>query len=128
MLEAMRYFRDKGQLDKAAAIAKDAAPYEHPRKAALTIEGGRQPLEVKLPGIRNSLVVRFSRGTRPQTGHGGSGPAPRRRTSPCRSRQYRHGPPPGPPRRGLRFVVFMAPLRYRSAAEDGRGCRKNRGP
>jgi hypothetical protein len=69
MLEAMRYYRAKGELDKAA-IAKDAAPYEHPRKATVTVQGGQQPLEVKLPGIRNSLVVRFSRGTRPQTGRG----------------------------------------------------------
>jgi hypothetical protein len=48
MLEAMRSYHAAGQPDKAAAIAKDAAPYVHRRKAALTIEGGEQPLEIKL--------------------------------------------------------------------------------
>jgi hypothetical protein len=39
LLEAMRYYRGIGQLDKAAAIARDAAPYEHPRKATVTVGG-----------------------------------------------------------------------------------------
>jgi hypothetical protein len=48
MLEAMRYYREQGQLDKAAAIARDAAPYEHPRKSTVTVQGGEQPVEVRV--------------------------------------------------------------------------------
>lgn len=39
MLEAMNSFRDAGELDRAAAIAKDAAPYVHPRLAAVEHTG-----------------------------------------------------------------------------------------
>jgi hypothetical protein len=35
MLQAMRAHLDAGELDKAAAIAKDAAPYVHPRLQAV---------------------------------------------------------------------------------------------
>lgn len=40
MLEAMHAFRDTGDLDKAAGFAKDAAPYVHPRLAAVEHSGG----------------------------------------------------------------------------------------
>jgi hypothetical protein len=40
MLEAMNDFRAKGELAKAAWIAKDAAPYMHPRLAAIEHTGG----------------------------------------------------------------------------------------
>jgi hypothetical protein len=53
MLEAMRYYRELGQLDKAAAIARDAAPYEHPRKSTVTVQGGGEPLEVKVTRDRD---------------------------------------------------------------------------
>jgi len=39
MLEAMRSHRDAGNLDKAAAIAATAAPYVHPKKSAIAVEG-----------------------------------------------------------------------------------------
>ncbi|MDS1142402.1 hypothetical protein RE432_18365 [Pusillimonas sp. SM2304] len=39
MLEAMISFRDAGELDRAASIAKDAAPYVHPRLAAIEHSG-----------------------------------------------------------------------------------------
>jgi|SRR5215831_18655197 len=48
MLDVMRAYYAAGEFDKAAAIAKDAAPYEHPRKAAITVQGGETPLQVKL--------------------------------------------------------------------------------
>jgi hypothetical protein len=35
MLEAMRCHQEAGNLDRAAAIAKDAAPYMHPRLHAV---------------------------------------------------------------------------------------------
>lgn len=39
MLEAMNHFRSAGELEKAAGIAKDAAPYMHPRLAAVEHTG-----------------------------------------------------------------------------------------
>ncbi|HMF19652.1 MAG TPA: hypothetical protein VKE98_20770 [Gemmataceae bacterium] len=48
MLEAMRAHYAAGDLDRAAAFAKDAAPYQHPRKQAITVEGGATPLEVRV--------------------------------------------------------------------------------
>lgn len=35
MLEAMNSLRNSGELEKAASIAKDAAPYMHPRLSAV---------------------------------------------------------------------------------------------
>lgn len=40
MVEAMLSYRDAGELDKAASIAKDAAPYIHPRLASIE-HGGK---------------------------------------------------------------------------------------
>ena len=48
LLVVMRAYYATGQLDKAAAIARDAAPYEHPKKSTVTVSGGDKPLEVKL--------------------------------------------------------------------------------
>jgi hypothetical protein len=39
MLEAMNAFRVAGDLEKAASFAKDAAPYMHPRLAAVEHTG-----------------------------------------------------------------------------------------
>lgn len=39
MLEAMNSFRASGDLEKAASFAKDAAPYVHPRLAAVEHSG-----------------------------------------------------------------------------------------
>jgi hypothetical protein len=39
MLEAMNSFRGAGDLEKAASFAKDAAPYMHPRLAAVEHTG-----------------------------------------------------------------------------------------
>jgi hypothetical protein len=49
MLEAMRFYQEKGDLDKAAAFAKDAAPYVHPRMAAIELGGkpGAPPIETR---------------------------------------------------------------------------------
>jgi hypothetical protein len=35
MLSAMRFHVERGDLDKAAAVAKDAAPYIHPKLASV---------------------------------------------------------------------------------------------
>lgn len=53
MLEAMNSFRESGDLEKAASFAKDAAPYIHPKLAAIehTGEGGGP--------IDHSLTVNF---------------------------------------------------------------------
>jgi hypothetical protein len=49
MLEAMRFYYEKGNIDKAAAFAKDAAPYVHPRMAAskLAANLARLPIETR---------------------------------------------------------------------------------
>lgn len=39
MLEAMNAARDGGDMDKAAGFAKDAAPYVHPKLAAIEMAG-----------------------------------------------------------------------------------------
>jgi hypothetical protein len=35
MIEAMRFYEQQGNRDRAASIAKDAAPYMHPRLTAM---------------------------------------------------------------------------------------------
>jgi hypothetical protein len=57
ILEAMNSFRDGGDLEKAAGFAKDAAPYMHPRLAAIehTGEGGGpidHSLKVTFVGVK----------------------------------------------------------------------------
>jgi hypothetical protein len=47
MLEAMRAHHAANRLDEAAAIAKDAAPYMHPRLAAIE-HGGKDGGPVQL--------------------------------------------------------------------------------
>jgi hypothetical protein len=49
MLEGMRFYFEAGDLDRAAAFAKDAAPYIHPRMAAIEVGGkpGALPIETK---------------------------------------------------------------------------------
>lgn len=39
MLEAMNSFRESGDMEKAAGFAKDAAPYIHPKLAAIEHTG-----------------------------------------------------------------------------------------
>ncbi len=40
MLEAMRCYQEEGNLERAAAVAKDAAPYMHPRLHAVAGSDG----------------------------------------------------------------------------------------
>jgi hypothetical protein len=49
MLEAMRSYYEAGDIDKAVAFAKDAAPYVHPRMASIDVGGkpGAPPIETK---------------------------------------------------------------------------------
>ncbi len=39
MLEAMEHYRGKGDFDKAASFAKDAAPYCHAKLASVQVTG-----------------------------------------------------------------------------------------
>ncbi len=47
MMEAMRFYWDAGNRDKASAIAKDAAPYMHPRLTTLAVGGDPNAPPVK---------------------------------------------------------------------------------
>jgi hypothetical protein len=53
MLEAMNAFRSAGDLEKAASFAKDAAPYIHPKLAAIEHTGADGG------AIDHSLQVQF---------------------------------------------------------------------
>jgi len=48
LLDVMRAYYAAGEYAKAAAVARDAAPYQHPRKQSVTVEGGASPVEIKL--------------------------------------------------------------------------------
>lgn len=70
LVAAMRKHYDDGELDKAASIAADAAPYCHPRLAAVQHSGNpRQPIQV----IERLELVD---GHASQTTEGPSRPAP----------------------------------------------------
>lgn len=47
MLEAMKFYQDQGNLMQAASVAKDAAPYMHPRLTALAVGGDPNAPPVK---------------------------------------------------------------------------------
>lgn len=53
MLEAMNSFRESGDMEKAAGFAKDAAPYIHPKLAAIEHTGADGG------AIDHSLTVNF---------------------------------------------------------------------
>lgn len=53
LLEVMRAYYAAGEYAKAAAVARDAAPYEHPRKAAITVEGGDNPIRIEMARADN---------------------------------------------------------------------------
>jgi|SRR5882672_2351146 len=53
MLEAMNSFRESGNMEKAAGFAKDAAPYIHPKLAAIEHTGADGG------AIDHSLTVQF---------------------------------------------------------------------
>lgn len=53
MLEAMNSFRENGDIEKAAGFAKDAAPYIHPKLAAIEHTGADGG------AIDHSLTVNF---------------------------------------------------------------------
>lgn len=62
LLEAMRYHHGKGQLDEAAAIAKDAAPYIHPRLTAVKV-GGDENNPVPITFIKVAPHAAVDRGS-----------------------------------------------------------------
>lgn len=57
MLTAMRHHVKKKEWDKAAAVAKDAAPYVHPRLAAVEHSGkDGGPIQVTIQGDDAGLL------------------------------------------------------------------------
>jgi hypothetical protein len=72
MLRAMRYHLAENNLDRAAAVAKEAAPYVHPRLSATALTG--------LEHVLNSLPPEFGAEVRRALAApvpGGNGQAPR---------------------------------------------------
>lgn len=51
LLEAMRHYHEAGDRKSAAAIAKDAAPYVHPRLSAVQLSGGPTPVQLQVEEI-----------------------------------------------------------------------------
>jgi len=60
MIEAMRDHYNHKRLDQAAAIAKDAAPYMHPRLATITV-GNKdgETFKVEQTGAKERLLGRL---------------------------------------------------------------------
>jgi hypothetical protein len=61
MLEAMTFYQGQGNRDKASAIAKDAAPYMHPRLTALAVGGdpNAPPVETKSTLIYSGVLAKL---------------------------------------------------------------------
>lgn len=61
MLEAMTFYQKEGNRDKASAIAKDAAPYMHPRLTALAVGGdpNAPPVETKSTLIYSGVLAKL---------------------------------------------------------------------
>jgi hypothetical protein len=58
MLEAMRQSYEDGETAAAAAYAKDAAPYCHPKLAAITHKGDAEhPMSIQEVGIKDKQKV-----------------------------------------------------------------------
>jgi hypothetical protein len=57
MLEAMRFYHAAGNRDKAAAIAKDAAPYMHPRLTSVDV-GGKPGAPIETKDVTNEELAR----------------------------------------------------------------------
>lgn len=61
MLRAMRHYFDAGDLTRAAAIAKDAAPFCHPRLSAVEHSGVTQgPSQVDMDDARERILARLN--------------------------------------------------------------------
>ena len=58
MLQAMRLYWEAGNHDKAAVIAKDAAPYMHPRLTSVDV-GGKQGAPIETKDVTTSENLRF---------------------------------------------------------------------
>jgi hypothetical protein len=80
MLEAMRSHYEAGNLDKAAAFAKDAAPYVHPRIANIEVSGNPDaPIEIR--DMTNAELARriafiLGQAAREKAANGGDDPEP----------------------------------------------------
>jgi hypothetical protein len=80
MLDAMRSHYEAGDLDKAAAFAKDAAPYVHPRIANIEVSGNPDaPIEIR--DMTNAELARriafiLGQAAREKAANGGDDPEP----------------------------------------------------
>jgi hypothetical protein len=79
MLDAMRFHYEAGDLDKAAAFAKDAAPYVHPRIANIEVSGTDAPIEIR--DMTNAELARrialiLGQAAREKAANGGDDPEP----------------------------------------------------
>jgi hypothetical protein len=76
MLEGMRHYQAIGDRDKASAIAKDAAPYMHPRLNSVNVGGiPGSPVETKdasLPELARRIAFILGQAARESRGHEGS--------------------------------------------------------
>jgi hypothetical protein len=57
VLQAMRLYWEAGNHDKAAAIAKDAAPYMHPRLTSVDV-GGKPGTPIETKDVSNAELAR----------------------------------------------------------------------
>ena len=57
LLEGMRFYYEAGNLDKACAFARDAAPYIHPRMASIAV-GGKQGQPIETKDVSNEELAR----------------------------------------------------------------------
>lgn len=51
LLKAMTVHYEAGRYDEAAAVAKDAAPYVHPRLSAVQVSGGKAPVRLQIEEV-----------------------------------------------------------------------------
>ena len=57
LLEGMRFYYEAGNLDKACAFARDAAPYIHPRVASIAV-GGKPGAPIETKDVTNEELAR----------------------------------------------------------------------
>jgi hypothetical protein len=80
MIEAMLSHYEAGNLDKAAAFAKDAAPYVHARMASIEV-GGNPYAPIEIRDMTNAELARrialiLGQAAREKAANGGDDPEP----------------------------------------------------
>jgi hypothetical protein len=77
MLATMHHYEALGEFDKAAAVARDAAPYIHPRMASIAVGGqpGGHPIETREVSnveLARRIAFIFGQAAREQAEEGGN--------------------------------------------------------